>query len=86
MSNTSDNQWNYNMGEVSKSYIKGKVHLREGKLVSIPTLVPKKIIAAMNGKTLVTVTYWLPNEDRCCMSAHGQVPICWMPWPEYPYQ
>ena len=86
MSKPMSTQWNYNMGEAPKSYIEGKVHLREGKPVSIPTLVPKKIIAAVDGEALVTLTYWLPNEDRWCMFAHGQVPMCWMPWPEYPYQ
>lgn len=41
------------------------------------------ILAAADGKT-VTVSRWLPEEQRWNMLGKNEQPVAWMPWPTYP--
>jgi hypothetical protein len=77
--------WNYNMDEAPH----GRTERREDKRLKgsfiHEVFIPDRIIAAENGNTnIVTLSHWIPNENRWHMFAKGETPFAWMPWPEHP--
>ncbi|RVP13124.1 hypothetical protein CN085_19625 [Sinorhizobium meliloti] len=40
------------------------------------------ILASKCGK--VTLSYWIPDQERWCMFKKGEEPKAWMRWPEWP--
>jgi hypothetical protein len=40
------------------------------------------ILASKCGK--VTLSYWIPDQERWCMFKKGEEPIAWTPWPAHP--
>lgn len=75
--------WNFDISQAPRG--RNIVTTRDGKNgpMSVTRFVPDRVIAASKcGK--VTVSYFIPDEDRWCMFTHGEPPIAWRPWPEYP--
>lgn len=75
--------WNFDISEAPKGEWVDS-HKTVGKTVVMQcTHVPEYIIAAGNSG-VVTLSKWLPNEDRWNMFSKNTPPIAWMPWPKHP--
>jgi hypothetical protein len=75
--------WNFNMDEAPKGY-KRSVSRAVGKnMVVFEEHVSVPIIAAGNDG-IVTLSKWLPHEQRWNMFSKGTPPLAWMPWPSHP--
>lgn len=74
--------WIFDMTAIPK----GEVVERPGpkgsvRKVHVPDLV---IIAAPDGET-VTVSRWIPDENRWNMIGKNEQPVAWMPFPKHPH-
>ena len=78
-------KWNYNLDEAPRGEnVMRKQPGPKGQEVEREVFIPAKIIAcAGDGKT-VTVTNWLPKQERWNFFASGEAPLCWQPWPDHP--
>lgn len=61
--------------------VSGKAAGRESAAFERQVHVREKIFAA-GSAGVVTVGWWLPDEERWCMFTKGVPPIAWMPWEE----
>lgn len=75
--------WNFDMASAPR----GEELARVVKTAKGDRLVPHyehvRIIAAGN-KGIVTLSRWLPNEERWEMFTKDVPPFAWMPWPTAP--
>lgn len=75
--------WNFNMDEAPRGETI-KVERKVGNhVVTIERHVPVNIIAAGNNR-VVTVSQWIPDQQRWNMFSKNTPPLAWMPWPEHP--
>lgn len=79
--------WNFNISEAPKGrtdwITTGKTN-KDGSPVLKRVHVAPRIIAAGDGG-VVTLSRWLPVEERWEMFTKDCPPLAWMPWPEHPY-
>lgn len=76
-------KWNFNLDEAPRGYSRF-VTRRIGKNdITTEEHVPGLIIAAGNDG-VVTVSRWLPKEERWNMFTKDVPPMAWMPWPKHP--
>lgn len=61
--------------------VAGKAAGRENAIFERQVHVREKVFAAGSGG-VVTVSWWLPDEERWCMFAKEVPPLAWMPWEE----
>ena len=76
-------RWNYNMDEAprgSTQVVTRKIGKNE---VTLEEYVYDYIIAAGNEK-VVTLSRWLPKENRWNMFTEKVPPMAWKPWPKHP--
>lgn len=72
--------WNYNMSEAPKgSYREVAIGKGTRKIHE-----PVRIIAAAPDSDVVTISNWLPDQERWNMFTKERPPIAWAPWPEHP--
>jgi hypothetical protein len=77
--------WNFNMDQAPRGEER-EVSRTVGKhrIVSVKLEhVPAPIIAA-GACGVVTVSRWLPEEERWNMFTKASPPVAWMPWPTHP--
>ena len=74
--------WNYNMEEAPRS-VEYTVKKQVGKTVKDVKKFEGRKIIATDGD-IVTVSWYLPKEDRWAMFATKQTPTAWQPWPDAP--
>lgn len=75
--------WNYNMDEAPKGTYEKVVRTFKGQEVTYDRHIPTLVIAAGNDG-VVTVSRWLPEEERWNMFTKNVPPFAWYPWPEHP--
>lgn len=75
--------WNFDMSEAPRGEtVTRKQRGKHGEM-DVSVFVPDLIIAASEcGK--VTLSRWLPDQDRWNMFTKDSPPIAWQPWPEHP--
>lgn len=56
----------------------------DGETVVYSQHVSAKILAAADDGKTVTVSNWIPDQQRWNMFAKEHPPIAWMPWPNHP--
>jgi len=77
--------WNYDMSKAPRGAVEVRTQKRaKGREIEREVFVPEKIIAAARDGKTVTVTYWIPDQQRWCMFSKNETPLCWMPWPRHP--
>lgn len=77
--------WNYNMDECPKSYIEPKtITDKNGVSRTVDNVIDMKVILASADCDTVTVSRWLPKEQRWNMFSKGQTPKAWMHYPAHP--
>ena len=77
--------WNYNMDECPKSYfVEKKKTNRLGVESTYKEVVPIRVILCSADCGAVTVSRWLPKEERWNGFSKGRAPLAWMPFPEHP--
>jgi hypothetical protein len=76
-------EWNFDLSQAPRGRkvastvtVKGVEHVRD-------TFVPAKVILATKCRK-VTLSHWLPDEERWLMLAKGEQPKAWHAWPQYP--
>lgn len=74
-------KWSYNMDEAPKGEYK-EVPARNGSVRKV--FVPEKILAAHHDGELVTISNWIPEQERWNMFSKDAPPIAWSPWPDHP--
>lgn len=76
--------WNFNMDEAPR----GRVETFERRIgkndVTLSQHVSPNIIAADASGTVVTLSRWLPKEERWLMFTKESPPVAWQPWPDHP--
>jgi uncharacterized membrane protein len=77
--------WDFDMsiapkGTTEQRHRKGK----DGETVVYSQHVSAKILAAADDGKTVTVSNWIPDQQRWNMFAKEHPPIAWMPWPDHP--
>ena len=83
--------WNFDMSQAprSKKVFSHTVALKKGGNPTGETKdiykLEKDVIIAASKCGKVTASYYIPDEDRWCMFAKGELPIAWQPWPEHPH-
>lgn len=77
--------WNYDINQAPRGRIVDQtVTDKHGKTKTVGRFERDVIIAASKcGK--VTSSYFIPEQNRWCMFAEGELPIAWQPWPEHPH-
>lgn len=75
--------WNFDISQAPKgNWV--ETQKTAGKTVVMQMIhVPDPIIAAGNDG-VVTLSKWLPKEERWCMFTKDVPPLAWMPWPSHP--
>lgn len=78
--------WNFNMAEAPRGQTETRSWTKEdGTEAQRSVFIPERIIAAAGDeKQTVTVSNWLPDQNRWNMFAKEHPPIAWMAWPEHP--
>lgn len=76
--------WNYNINEAPRGETVERVLTdKNGKSRAVSRHERAVIIAASKcGK--VTMSYWIPAEQRWCMFSDKETPLAWQPWPRHP--
>jgi len=75
--------WNFDI-EAAPHGVFHKVERKIGKnLVEMEEHIPALIIAA-GSDLVVTVSKWLPKEERWQMFSKNTPPIAWQPFPKHP--
>ena len=77
-------QWNFNMDEAPRGTVRSVTRKSGKNTVTIEEHVPERIIAAIGDGQGVTVSYWIPKDQRWNMFTKSVGPIAWMPWPKHP--
>jgi len=79
-------KWNYNLEEAPKSYyteVKTGRFNKEGEPITKPGFIVERIFAVIPDSSTVTISYWLPRENRWCMFTKEHGPLCWKAWPTF---
>ena len=71
--------WNFDMSEAPRGHHEDRAVAKGTRKVFIPA----RIIAAASDGT-VTLSNWIPDQQRWNMFTEDAPPIAWMPWPEHP--
>lgn len=75
--------WNFNIEEAPKGRtVERAVTTEKGKVPYEAFERENVILASKCGK--VTVSYWIPDENRWCMFSKHEAPVAWMHWPAHP--
>jgi len=72
--------WNFNIDEAPKG-VSREVPRGKGTIIEH---IPDLIIAAGNDN-VVTVSKWLPKEERWEMFTKDVPPLAWQLWPSHPF-
>jgi hypothetical protein len=76
--------WNFNMAEAPRGETRVEARKIGKNDAHIERHIPAQIIAA--GQCgVVTLSYWLPKQDRWSMFSKDAPPIAWMPFPSHPH-
>lgn len=73
--------WNFDIKSAPHGRYEVKQR-REG--VDVRVFVPEKVILATKCRKVLQ-SYYVPDEKRWMFLHHGEQPVAWMPWPEYPH-
>ena len=76
-------EWDFNISNAPRGHEEEKIKTIKGKDVVSKVFVPVKIIVACKCGT-VTLSHWIPQQQRWNMLAKGEKPLAWLPWPEHP--
>lgn len=71
--------WNFNMDDAPRSHYERR---KAGKGV-VSYLVPHRLLCA-GPDGLITISYYIPDEDRWNMFSAKQNPLAWMELPKHP--
>lgn len=77
--------WNFNMDQAPRGEVREVTRVvGKHKTISV-TLehIPVQIIAA-GSCGVVTLSRWLPVEERWNMFTKASPPVAWQPWPKHP--
>lgn len=79
-------EWNFNMDTAPKGtyreVFKGNDKL--GQPIYRKVYESVRLLAADGSSDLVTITNWIPDQERWNMFTKDKPPIAWAPWPEHP--
>jgi len=75
--------WNFNMDEAPRGETRMVKRTIGKNEVEVAKFIPAQIIAAGNDE-VVTVSYWIPNEERWSMFTKAVPPMAWQPFPTHP--
>lgn len=76
--------WNFNMSEAPKGHTEKRSFSVRDREVTKDVHVPELIIAADPDSDVVTVSRWIPKEDRWNMFSKNRPPLAWKPFPKHP--
>ena len=76
--------WIFDINAAPKGHSVTVTREVKGKLVTSERHVSVQIIAAGNGG-VVTLSRWLPGEQRWSMFTKATPPLAWQPWPDHPH-
>lgn len=75
--------WRTDIDAAPRGKMVTRTHNVNGGPKDVQVFVPDRIFLATKcGK--VTISQFMPKEDRWEMLAAGEQPVAWMPWPEHP--
>ncbi len=78
-------EWNFDMEAAPRGHTELRTRKgRDGTETEYAHHVSAKIIAAAADGVTVTVSNWLPDQERWNMFNKDAPPVAWMPWPEHP--
>ena len=75
--------WNFDMSAAPKGKTVSSAQRIGDKDVEVERFVSDLIIAA-GSEGVVTVSKWIPKEERWNMFSKSAPPVAWMPWPSHP--
>ena len=76
--------WNYDISQAPKGLHETQEIEVKGKVQSRKIFEPERIIVACRDGATVTLSHWLPTQERWLNLATDEVPTAWMLWPEHP--
>lgn len=76
--------WNFNMDEAPKGRYRTVTRNMKGQDIETQVFVPEPIFAAASDGETVTISKWMPKEERWNMFTKDTPPIAWMPFPKHP--
>lgn len=77
--------WNFNMDDAPRGRTETRTRKgKDGSQTEYEHFVPVKILAAGSGD-VVTISRWLPDEQRWNMFSKDVPPIAWQPFPDHPH-
>lgn len=75
--------WSYDISAAPRGKMVTQTVTVKGEERVRDVFVPAKVILATKcGK--VTLSHYIPDEDRWLMLASGEHPVAWQAWPEHP--
>jgi len=78
-------EWNFDLSAAPKGRFETRLRNgRDGSQSEYQHFVRELIIAAASDGKTVTVSSWLPDQERWNMFAKEAPPIAWQSWPEHP--
>lgn len=76
--------WNFDISQAPRGkMVETVIETEKGTRKSIRFVHDKIILATKCGK--VTLSHYIPGEDRWLMLGKNEQPDAWMPWPTHPY-
>lgn len=76
--------WNYDMSAAPRgNYITRTQKGKDGEPVEVTAFISQKVILGGACGT-VTVSRWLPDEQRWEMFSNKETPLAWQPYPDPP--
>ena len=76
--------WDFDISNAPRGNKVLAVQKRQKGDVAVMRFVPDRVILATKcGK--VTLSHFIPEEDRWMMLAKGEEPVAWMAWPTHPH-
>ena len=76
--------WNFDMAAAPRGKMVKRTRKKKDGETSEYEEFEKDVIIAGCTDGLVTMSYWIPKEERWCMFTKERGPDAWMPWPKHP--
>lgn len=74
--------WNFNMEEAPKGYFKDTEIKIKGEVKIVKKYIKENVIVA-GEKNTVTVSNWIPSDERWNMFTKDCPPVAWIPFPKH---
>lgn len=76
--------WSFDMSSAPKGRMEIRKTIVKGVEKDRQVFVTERIIAASADGVTVTLSSWIPDQQRWNMFTKETPPIAWQPWPEHP--